>query len=128
MLADMLELGEGGANSTAGPARRRPEWAGTSSSPSAPAAIRTEPRQNKHRPYGHELLGNRADAADWSAMVKIDDARLVLANGKTRKTSARKVFAGGDIVRGPALVVEAVQDGKLAARAIGAALAGEVKA
>ena len=30
-------------------------------------------------------------------------------------------------VRGPALVVEAVQDGKLAARAIGAALSQEVK-
>ncbi len=75
-----------------------------------------------------EAIGNRADAADWSAMVKTDDAGLVVANGKTGKTSARRVFAGGDIVRGPALVVEAVQDGKLAARAIGAALAQEVKA
>ena len=75
-----------------------------------------------------EAIGNTADAADWSAMVKIDDARLVVANGKTRKTSARKVFAGGDIVRGPALVVEAVQDGKLAARAIRAALSQEVTA
>ena len=42
----------------------------------------------------------------------------MLAGTKNRKTSARRVFAGGDIVRGPALVVEAVQDGKLAARAI----------
>jgi glutamate synthase (NADPH/NADH) small chain len=75
-----------------------------------------------------EAIGNKADAAEWSAMVKTDDARLVVASGKTRKTSARKVFAGGDIVRGPALVVEAVQDGKLAARAITAALSQEVTA
>jgi glutamate synthase (NADPH/NADH) small chain len=75
-----------------------------------------------------EAIGNTADAADWSTMVKVDDARLVAANGKTRKTSARRVFAGGDIVRGPALVVEAVQDGKLAARAISAALSQEVTA
>jgi NADPH-dependent glutamate synthase beta subunit-like oxidoreductase len=75
-----------------------------------------------------EAIGNRADTADWSAIAKVDEAGLVVANGKTRKTSARRVFAGGDIVRGPALVVEAVQDGKLAARAIGAALSQEVTA
>jgi len=34
------------------------------------------------------------------------------------KTSVEGIFAGGDIVRGPALVVQAVQDGKVAARAI----------
>lgn len=71
-----------------------------------------------------EAIGNRADAADWSALVKTDEAGLIAANGKTRATSARSVYAGGDIVRGPALVVEAVQDGKLAARAISAALGG----
>jgi len=75
-----------------------------------------------------EAIGTRADAADWSAVAKVDEAGLVVANAKTGKTSARRVFAGGDVVRGPALVVEAVQDGKLAARAIRAALDGEVKA
>ncbi len=69
-----------------------------------------------------EAIGNRADSADWSALVKVDKAGLVIADGKTGRTSAKVVFAGGDIVRGPALVVEAVQDGKLAARAIRAAL------
>jgi NADPH-dependent glutamate synthase beta subunit-like oxidoreductase len=73
-----------------------------------------------------EAIGNRPDSADWSTMVKVDTGGLVVANGKTRKTSARRVFAGGDIVRGPALVVEAVQDGKLAARAIRAAISQEV--
>jgi NADPH-dependent glutamate synthase beta subunit-like oxidoreductase len=65
-----------------------------------------------------EAIGNRPDEADWSGLVKTDGRGLVLAGTKNRRTSARRVFAGGDLVRGPALVVEAVQDGKLAARAI----------
>ena len=65
-----------------------------------------------------EAIGNRPDPADWKGLVKTDGRGLVLAGAKNRKTSARGVFAGGDLVRGPALVVEAVQDGKLAARAI----------
>jgi glutamate synthase (NADPH/NADH) small chain len=65
-----------------------------------------------------EAIGNRPDEADWAGLVKVDGRGLVAAGGKNRKTSSRRIFAGGDIVRGPALVVEAVQDGKLAARAI----------
>ncbi len=70
-----------------------------------------------------EAIGNRADSTDWPALVKTDRDGLVVTDGKTGKTSAGFVFAGGDITRGPSLVVEAVQDGKLAARAIRAALA-----
>jgi len=69
-----------------------------------------------------EAIGNRPDEADWSAIVKVDRDGRVVASAKGRRTSSKAVFAGGDIVRGPALVVEAVQDGKLAARAIRAAL------
>jgi NADPH-dependent glutamate synthase beta subunit-like oxidoreductase len=58
-------------------------------------------------------------------MLKTDPGGLILADKKTGKTSARRIYAGGDIVRGPALVVEAVQDGKLAARAIMKALGKE---
>jgi NADPH-dependent glutamate synthase beta subunit-like oxidoreductase len=65
-----------------------------------------------------EAIGNRPDPADWKGLVKTDERGLVLAGARNRKTSARGVYAGGDLVRGPALVVEAVQDGKLAARAI----------
>ena len=65
-----------------------------------------------------EAIGNRPNSADWSAAVKVDRRGLILADAKTGRTSAKGVFAGGDIVRGPALVVNAVQDGKLAARAI----------
>jgi NADPH-dependent glutamate synthase beta subunit-like oxidoreductase len=69
-----------------------------------------------------EAIGNRPDSADWSGAIKVDRKGLVLADSKTGKTSAKTIYAGGDIVRGPGLVVEAVQDGKLAARAIRAAL------
>jgi glutamate synthase (NADPH/NADH) small chain len=69
-----------------------------------------------------EAIGNRPDQADWTGLVKTDSKGLILANPKSRNTSAKTIFAGGDIVRGPALVVEAVQDGKLAARAIAQSL------
>jgi NADPH-dependent glutamate synthase beta subunit-like oxidoreductase len=48
---------------------------------------------------------------------------LIKADPETGQTSVPGIFAGGDIVRGPALVVQAVQDGKVAARAIKAFLA-----
>jgi NADPH-dependent glutamate synthase beta subunit-like oxidoreductase len=89
--------------------RRRPE-AVKGSGWTLPAAVAVE------------AIGNRPDSADWSAVAKVDGEGRVVANAKTRRASPSAVFAGGDIVRGPALVVEAVQDGKLAARAIRAAL------
>ncbi|HVP18258.1 MAG TPA: FAD-dependent oxidoreductase [Spirochaetia bacterium] len=69
-----------------------------------------------------EAIGNTVDSADWSGAVKVDRKGLILTDARTGKTSAKTVFAGGDIVRGPGLVVEAVQDGKIAARAIREAL------
>ena len=70
-----------------------------------------------------EAIGNRPDAADWSGLVKTDRAGLVVVDETSGKTSAAGLYAGGDIVRGAGLVVEAVQDGKRAARAIREALA-----
>jgi NADPH-dependent glutamate synthase beta subunit-like oxidoreductase len=69
-----------------------------------------------------EAIGNRPVPADWSGAVTVDRTGLIVADKKTRKTSAKSLYAGGDMVRGPALVVDAVQDGKLAARAIRVAL------
>jgi glutamate synthase (NADPH/NADH) small chain len=69
-----------------------------------------------------EAIGNKPDAADWSALVKTDRQGLVVTDATTARTSSTRVFAGGDIARGPALVVEAVQDGKIAAHSIRAAL------
>ncbi len=69
-----------------------------------------------------EAIGNRPDKADWASVVKTDRRGLIVTDRTTGKTSAKSIYAGGDIARGPGLVVEAVQDGKLAARAIRAAL------
>jgi glutamate synthase (NADPH) small chain len=70
-----------------------------------------------------EAIGNRPDGADWSGLVKTERTGLVVVDETSGKTSAAGVFSGGDIVRGAGLVVEAVQDGKRAARAIREALA-----
>ncbi len=71
-----------------------------------------------------EAIGNKApdESPDWYPNVKVDGKKLIKADPETGKTSVDGIFAGGDIVRGPALVVQAVQDGKVAARAIKAYL------
>ena len=67
-----------------------------------------------------EAIGNIAPekSSDWYPNVAVDGKKLIKADPETGKTSVDGIFAGGDIVRGPALVVQAVQDGKVAARAI----------
>jgi len=67
-----------------------------------------------------EAIGNRApeDSPRWYPGVKVDERNLVKINRKTGKTNRKGIYAGGDIVRGPALVVQAVNDGKIAAAAI----------
>ena len=67
-------------------------------------------------------IGNKSteDSPSWYPSVKTDKDNLVVADEKSGATSVPGIFAGGDIVRGPALVVEAVADGKKAAAAIDA--------
>lgn len=67
-----------------------------------------------------EAIGNRAPAESvrWYPHVRTDDERLIVVQPKTGRTSVKGIYAGGDIVRGPALVVQAVADGKAAAAAI----------
>jgi NADPH-dependent glutamate synthase beta subunit-like oxidoreductase len=67
-----------------------------------------------------EAIGNKApdESCEWYPNVKVDDKKLIKTDPETGRTSVAGIFAGGDIVRGPALVVQAVQDGKVAARAI----------
>jgi len=67
-----------------------------------------------------EAIGNKSpdESPDWYPNVEVDGKKLIKADPETGKTSVDGIFAGGDIVRGPALVVQAVQDGKVAARAI----------
>jgi glutamate synthase (NADPH/NADH) small chain len=67
-----------------------------------------------------EAIGNMAeeDSPEWYPNVKIDHRKLIKSDPETGETSVKGIFAGGDIVRGPSLVVNAVRDGKAAARAI----------
>jgi len=58
--------------------------------------------------------------------VRFDRAGRILVEPATGQTSAANVFAGGDAVRGPDLVVRAVADGRRAAAAIAEALREEV--
>jgi len=55
-------------------------------------------------------------------VVELDDRGRILVSAQTGATSAANVYAGGDAVRGAALVAEAVGDGKRAAVAIAEAL------
>ena len=58
------------------------------------------------------------DAIEWSRSMKLSDGNLITVNPDTGQTSVKRIFAGGDIVRGPALIIEAVRDGKIAAKSI----------
>ena len=49
---------------------------------------------------------------------------LVVADPDTGKTSVDGIYAGGDVVRGPSLIINAIRDGKVAARAIMRQLGG----
>ncbi len=55
----------------------------------------------------------RAGSAD---ILELQDDRIVV--NESRETSLPGVWAGGDCIAGPDLTVQAVQDGKIAARAI----------
>ncbi|MEI6386064.1 MAG: FAD-dependent oxidoreductase [Spirochaetota bacterium] len=74
-----------------------------------------------------EAIGNGPDSANWSELVRTDNRGLIVTDAATGRTSALAIHAGGDISSGPGLVVEAVRDGKAAARAILETLAGGTK-
>lgn len=65
-------------------------------------------------------IGSGPDPRLKEQMPKVKFTRrgLIQVNKNTLAASAKGVYAGGDIVRGPALAVEAVADGKKAAKAI----------
>ena len=72
-----------------------------------------------------EAIGNKAfdDSPKIYPDVTVDAKNLIKASVQDCKTSVSGIFAGGDIVRGPSLVVNAVQDGKIAAGEIDSYLA-----
>ena len=67
-----------------------------------------------------EALGERPadDLAEWAIGVTFTDQGLVRVDSTPQPTERPGVFAGGDVVRGPATVVEAVADGLRAAAGI----------
>ena len=67
-----------------------------------------------------EAIGNQAptNLARSYPAVDVNRRGLIQTDLDTGQTSVPGIFAGGDIVRGPALVVNAVQDGKIAAKSI----------
>jgi len=66
-----------------------------------------------------EAIGQAAPEDIEQVLAGVDfDGGLVRTQGDTLATSRRGVFAGGDLVRGPATVVTAVADGMRAAREI----------
>ncbi len=65
-----------------------------------------------------EALATRPDPTLKEIASVTWENNLISASEETRQTSIPWIYAGGDIIRGPALVVEAVADGKKAAQAI----------
>ncbi len=63
--------------------------------------------------------GQRSDARflGGSGVVMHEGGR-VRVDGSTGRTEAERVYAGGDIARGPAIIIEACADGRRAAEAI----------
>ncbi len=57
--------------------------------------------------------------------VTVDRYQRVVVDPRTHRTDVEWLFAGGDVVTGPATVIEAVYAGKQAARAMARYLAGE---
>jgi glutamate synthase (NADPH/NADH) small chain len=64
-------------------------------------------------------FGFRPESMPWLGSDTIDHhGRIKLSNVKTKQFVGGKLYAGGDIVRGASLVVNAVADGMQAARDI----------
>ena len=67
-----------------------------------------------------EAIGNQAEeeCITWFPNVATDKKNLIVVNEETGSTNVEGIFAGGDIVSGASLVVEAVKTGKKAGKSI----------
>ena len=75
-----------------------------------------------------ERLGHRfADLRllEGSSDIEVTSRGLIAADPETMATSAPGVWAGGDVVYGPRILIEAVRDGQKAARSIEASIQGK---
>ncbi len=71
-------------------------------------------------------IGQRVDVVSLNTIKGLEFSRdqFVVVDPETMETPVPRVFAGGDVVTGPATVVEAVASGKKAAQAIHRSLRG----
>lgn len=64
-------------------------------------------------------VGQRPDPALLrESRIAVDRAGLIVVDRRTGETTVAGVYAGGDIVRGPATIVQACADGRRAAEAV----------
>jgi dihydropyrimidine dehydrogenase (NAD+) subunit PreT len=68
----------------------------------------------------------RRELAEWIEGLELDAGGRVAVDPETGRTSAARFYAAGDATNGGATVVEAVREGKLAARAVDAELKASV--
>jgi formate dehydrogenase (NADP+) beta subunit len=71
-------------------------------------------------------IGQAADLTflEGAADIEINARGLISVDSETMATTAPGVWAGGDVVFGPRIIIEAVRDGQKAARAIEAHIQG----
>ena len=64
-------------------------------------------------------IGQKADLAflDGTGLTFYKDGAIV-TDLESRRTEAERVYAGGDVTRGPAIIVQACEDGRRAAKAM----------
>ncbi len=63
-------------------------------------------------------IGESPDVGFLPKEIEVNENGTVWVNPVTMETSMSGVFAGGDVVTGPASVIEAIRDGKIAASSI----------
>jgi len=70
-------------------------------------------------------IGQTPDFPSIPEWIEVTKTNTIVTDKVTLETSHPSIFAGGDIVRGPATVIEAIADGKRAAESIDRYLRGE---
>ncbi len=72
-----------------------------------------------------KAIGLTTDVPFAKYGIKVNKRGYVVVNERTMETSLPGVFAGGDLVRGPSLVIESIADGRVAAMGIDKFLGGD---
>ncbi len=70
-------------------------------------------------------VGQTPDTSSIPPGIEVAKTNTIVVDDVTLETNLEGVFAGGDIARGPATVIEAIADGKRAAESIDRYLRGE---